>query len=179
MRQTQKAEGIRTPTLKRLMVFLCIAISWSALIVAIPIFVIACFNATHLTHQIRPDERDHIEVVSRYARTFIDQHKRLPGYDEYRTWVAATDKQHGTRLYGRGYSLHTECAKEVGDFCVSFWTGDVMATYRSGQTERSEAAIDGRLLEVWLTGSAFFGLMALAFFFKWAARSRGSSQKME
>ncbi|WP_139188717.1 hypothetical protein [Variovorax sp. OV700] len=85
----------------RLLEPLCVAISWFALILAAPIFVIACFDATHLTHRISPSDQDHIEVVSRYARTFIDQNKRLPDHDEYQNWVVATDQQQGTCLDGR------------------------------------------------------------------------------
>jgi hypothetical protein len=179
MAQARKVEGNRTPILVRLLEPLCVAISWFALILAVPIFVIACFDATHLTHRISPSDQDHIEVVSRYARTFIDQNKRLPDHAEYQNWVVATDQQQGTRLDGRGYSLHTECAEEVGDFCVNFWAGDVWVTYRSGQANPAEAAIDGRLGEAWLEGVAFAGLLAIAVFFRWAASVKRRSPQFE
>ena len=179
MAQARKVEGNRTPILARLLEPLCVAISWFALILAAPIFVIACSDATHLTHRISPSDQDHIEVVSRYTRTFIDRKKRLPDRDEYQNWVVATDKQQGTRLDGRGYSLHTECAGEVGDFCVTFWAGDVWVTYRSGQANPGEAAIDGRLNEAWLEGVAFAGLLAIAVFFRWAASVKRRSPQFE
>lgn len=177
MTQARQVEGNRTPILARLLGLICVAISWFALILAAPIFVNACFDATHLTHRISPSEQDHIEIVSRYARTVIDQNKRLPDHDEYRNWVVATDKQQGTHLDGLGYSLHTECAKEIGDFCVGFLADDVWVTYRSGQASLAEVAIDGRLGEAWLEGGAFAGLLTIAVFFRRAARvSRRSSQ---
>jgi len=179
MAQTRQVEGNRTPILARLLKPLCVTISWFALILAAPLFVIACFDATHLTHRISPYEQDHIEVVSRYARTFIDQNKRLPDHDEYQNWVVATDHQQGTHLDGRGYSLHTECAKEVGDFCVGFLGGDVWVTYRSGQANPAEAAIDGRLGEAWLEGVAFAGLLAVAVFFRRAASVKRRSPQVE
>ena len=179
MAQTRQVEGNRTPILARLLKPLCVTISWFALILAAPLFVIACFDATHLTHRISPYEQDHIEVVSRYARTFIDQNKRLPDHDEYQNWVVATDHQQGTHLDGRGYSLHTECAKEVGDFCVGFLGGDVWVAYRSGQANPAEAAIDGRLGEAWLEGVAFAGFLAIAVFFRWAASVKRSSPQFE
>lgn len=179
MAQTRQVEGNRTPILARLLEPLCVAISWFALILAAPIFVIACFDATHLTHRISPSDQHHIEVVSRYARTFIDQNKRLPDRDEYQNWVVATDKQQGTHLDGRGYSLHTECAKEVGDFCVGFRGGDVWVTYRSGQASPAEAAIDGRLGEAWLEGVAFAGLLAIAVFFRRAASAKRRSPQFK
>ena len=179
MAQARKVEGNRTPILARLLESLCVAISWFALILAAPIFVIACFDATHLTYRISPSDQDHIEVVSRYARTFIDQNKRLPDHGEYQNWVVTTDQQQGTRLDGRGYSLHTECAKEVGDFCVGFWAGDVWVTYRSGQANRAEAAIDGRLGVAWLEGVTFAGLLAIAVFFRWAASVKRRSPQFE
>ena len=172
-------ERNRTPILARLLELLCMAISWFALILAAPIFVIACFDATHLTHRISPDEQDHIEVVSRYARTFIDQNKRLPDYDEFQKWVAATDKKQGTRLDGHGYSLHAKCAKVAGDFCVNFLADDVWVTYRSGQANPAEAAIDDRLGEAWLAGVAFAGLLAIAVFFRWAASGKRRSPQIE
>jgi len=179
MAQARQVEDNRTSILARLREPFCVAISWFALILAAPIFVIACFDATHLTHRISPYEQDHIEVVSRYARTFIDQNKKLPDHDEYQNWVVATDKQQGTRLDGQGYSLHTECAKEVGDFCVDFWAGDVWVTYRSGQASPAEAAIEGRLGEAWLEGAAFAGLVAIAVFFRRAASVKRRSPKIE
>lgn len=179
MAQARQVEGNRTPILARLLEFLCVAISWFALILAAPISFIACFDATHLTHRISPSEQDHIEIVSRYARTFIDQNKRLPDHDEYRNWVVATDKQQGTHLDGLGYSLHTECAKEVGDFCVGFLADDVWVTYRSGQASLAEVAIDGRLGEAWLEGVGFAGLLAIAVFFRRAASVRRTSPQIE
>lgn len=179
MAHARHVERNRTPILAGLLGLLCMAISWFALILAAPIFFIACFDATHLTHRISPDEQDHIEVVSRYARTFIDQNKRLPDYDEFQNWVAATDKQQGTRLDGRGYSLHAKCAKEVGDFCVNFLADDVWVTYRSGQASPAEAAIDGRLGEAWIEGVAFAGLLAIAVFFRWAASGKRRSPQIE
>lgn len=179
MAQSKRAKGNHKLILVGRETRLCTAASWLALIVSIPILVIACFSVAHLTYQLRSDDQYRIEVVSRYARTFIGQYQRLPRYDEYQTWMVATDEQEGTRLDGRGYLLHNECARETGEFCVSFWTGDVVATYRPGQTNQSEATIDGRAREAWLAGSAFLGLMALAFILKRAAADRKSGTQLE
>ncbi|MDM0008410.1 hypothetical protein QTI51_26810 [Variovorax sp. J22G73] len=137
------------------------------------------FDATHLTHRISPSEQDHIEIVSRYARNFIDQNKRLPDHDEYRNWVVGTDKRQGTHLDGLGYFLHTECAKGVADFCVGFLADDVWVTYRSGQASPAKVAIDGRLAGTWLEGGAFAGLLAIAVFFRRAASVKRRSMQIE
>lgn len=177
MSQAKQANSNRVPTSERLLALLFTAGSWLALLLSIPIFVVGCFDATHLTHQVRADEQAHIALVSRYAQTFAGQNRRLPDYDEYQTWVKATDEQHGTHLDGNGYSLSADCAKKVGEFCVSFLTGDVWVTYRSGQAEPDEVAIDGRLRDAWLEAIAFAGLIALAFFFRRAARRTRRSRQ--
>ena len=122
----------------------CLLIAWLAMLLALPFAVVACVEATHLGSALGAIERNHIDAASRFVHAFTAEHAQFPDSEAFDAWARAMDA-HGYAYAGRGFSLDRECAQVDADFCLGFRNSDVWVTYRSGQSDKNVARIDGRV----------------------------------
>ena len=146
-------------------------LAWLALLLALPFATIFWFDATHRAAVLDPIERDHIHAASKFVHAFAAEHARFPDGEAFGAWTRNMDER-GYRYDGNGYYLGTECAQTESDFCLGFWNGELWVTYRSGQSDKSVASIDGRAFDTFLNAVVSLFLLATsACFFVLARRA--------
>ena len=90
-------------------------------------------------HTLRGDEMRHVGAATNFIQEFQEKNARNPNHAESAQWMRKMDKS-GYRFDGIGFSINDHCSEKKTDYCLTFWTGEAFATYRSWEKEKGFVA---------------------------------------
>lgn len=150
----------------------CLLFAWLALLLALAFADAAWFGATHLGAALDSAEHDHIHAASRFIDAFAAERGRFPDSEAFGEWARDMD-QRGYGYGGRGFYLDATCAQTGTGYCIGFWNGELWVTFRSGQSDKTVARIDGQAFDACIHAAVALVLsMVSACLFAQARRAR-------
>ena len=117
--------------------------------VALVMFVLALFLGSVRQHNLRTDEREHLEAALQFVRGRELLTGFVPESAEFEAWTKEMDAK-GFRFEGNGFTLDKRCGSKASQFCIYFSTGDGFATYRSWQLSKEKVDFDDWPLSLFL-----------------------------
>jgi hypothetical protein len=116
-------------------------------------------------HHVRLDERRHLEAAAQFVRERELVTGAIPEPNEFDAWANAMDSNKRYRFGGLGYTLDKRCGSKPSDYCISYWTGDAWATYRSWQSSMDTVAVNDSSfipVAIYLAGALGMAIVSVA-----------------